>query len=76
MGNIHPTTQKVFSYVVKNPEATVRQIMKHLRIRSTSVVQYHLLKLQAQGKIERIARWQRIDCCNVSAVKATGKAGA
>lgn len=55
---LHPKRQAILKAIRKNPEIAVRQLQVACRISSTSVVQHHLLVLQANGVIRKITRWE------------------
>lgn len=40
------TRSKIWRYIVKNPDATIRQIQKAVKASSPSVVHFHLKKLK------------------------------
>lgn len=55
---MHPKQQAILKAIKKNPEITVRQLQTICKISSPSVVQHHLLVLQANGIIRKINRWE------------------
>lgn len=57
---LYPKQQDILKAIRKNPESTVRQLQVACKITSTSVVQHHLLVLQANGIIRKINRWEII----------------
>lgn len=52
------TGLKVFRYIKKNPDATVRQLVESLGLSSESVAQHHLVRLQRVGWIQQQPRWK------------------
>lgn len=58
---LHPKQQAILKAIRKNPEITVRQLQATLKTSSTSVVQHHLLVLQAAGIITKVNRWEIIE---------------
>lgn len=57
----HPKQKAILKAIRKDPEITVRSLQKLLKISSSSVVQHHLLKLQAEGVIRKVNRWEIIN---------------
>jgi DNA-binding MarR family transcriptional regulator len=57
----HPKQQAILKAIRKTPEITVRELQATCKITSTSVVQHHLLVLQADGIIRKVNRWEIIE---------------
>lgn len=55
---LHKSQTKLLAAIKKRPDATVRELQKTCRMSSPSVVQHHLLVLQAKGIIRKIDRWE------------------
>ena len=55
---MHPKQQAILKAIKTNPEITVRELQAICEISSPSVVQHHLLVLQAEGVIKKINRWE------------------
>ncbi len=55
---MHQKQQAILRAIKKSPEITVRELQRVCKISSPSVVQHHLLVLQANGIIKKINRWQ------------------
>lgn len=58
---LHPSQQAILKAIRKNPKITVRQLQAACKITSTSVVQHHLLVLQAGGIIRKVNRWEIVN---------------
>lgn len=58
---LHPKQQAILKAIRKNPEITVRELQAACKISSTSLVQHHLLNLQALGIIRKVNRWEIIE---------------
>ena len=58
---MHHTRKKLLAAIRKNPEATVRDLQKTCKASTTSLVQHHLLVLQAAGVIRKVNRWEIIE---------------
>ncbi len=56
--SLHPKQQAILKAIEKNPEITVRELQAICEISSPSVVQHHLLVLQAEGIIKKVNRWE------------------
>lgn len=50
--------QKLLRAIAKNPDATIRDLMKATDISSTSLVNYHVKQLIADGKIRKLQRYE------------------
>lgn len=58
---LHPKQHAILKAIRKDPEITVRALQKVCKISSSSVVQHHLLALQAKGIIRKVNRWEIIE---------------
>lgn len=58
---LHPKQQAILKAIRKNPEITVRELQAACKISSTSLVQHHLLSLQAAGVIRKVNRWEIVE---------------
>ena len=58
---IHKTRTALLKSIKKNPEITVRELQTICKISSPSVVQHHLLVLQANGIIRKVNKWEIIN---------------
>ncbi len=61
MPNLESPRNRLLAAIKKQPEATVRELQKMAKMSSPSVVQHHLLVLQANGVIRKINKWEIIE---------------
>ena len=55
----HPARKKLLRFLKGNPEASVRDMKKAAGLSSTSVVDYHIGKLMAEGLLRKVPqRWE------------------
>lgn len=55
---MHQNQKAILKAIKKNPEITVRELQVILKLSSPSVVQHHLMALQAGGLIRKVNRWE------------------
>lgn len=55
----HPTRTKIIAFLKENPRASIRDIKAATGLSSTSLVDYHIAKLMAEGMLRKIPqRWE------------------